>query len=144
MCASAKQYTVDTLPAEQLRFSFGGGFTGEVNEYLLLPNGQLFARKQVVQELPFREQEPIDAKVAKELFGTYDEQNFDALDYDDPGNMTYSIQHVNGSDTTRLTWGGTRVKPAENLRTYWRRVMGLLDTRKPEPLPPAPRVAPNQ
>ena len=62
-CASSKRYTADDLPDERLVFTWGGGFTGETKSYMLLPNGQLFFRRQVIGELPYREVDPLDAKV---------------------------------------------------------------------------------
>ena len=41
---STPQYTPLDYPYRQLRFGSGGGFTGEVNEYALLDNGQLFSK----------------------------------------------------------------------------------------------------
>ncbi len=133
MCASSKRYTLDELPPERLYFSFGGGFTGEYQEYLLLPNGQLFSRRQVINPLPYREYEPLEEKVAKDLFSTFEKQNFDALGFDDPGNMTYTIQHVVASDTATVVWGGTEVQPTEELRTYWRRLMQEVTDKKAMP-----------
>ena len=126
-CASSKSYTADALPEEQLHFRWGGGFTGEFQSYLLLPNGQLFHKREVIEELPYREVEPIDKKTAKELFETYDKQGFGALGYDEPGNVTYIVTRVTGADSTQLTWGGTGVKPEQEVQTYWRRAMGLFE-----------------
>lgn len=122
-CASAKTYTADALPDEQLHFRWGGGFTGEYQAYMLLPNGQLFHKREVISELPYREVEDVDAKAAKEFFETYDKQGFAALDYDDPGNVTYAVRRVSGGDTTRLLWGGSTVKPKQEVQSYWRRAM---------------------
>ena len=133
-CAPAKQvYTLESLPERQLTFSYGGGFTGEFNEYLLLPNGQLYHRRKVINPVSFRPVEPIDAKLAKDFFTTYDKQHFDELSLDDPGNMTYSIMAVRAGDTTRVTWGGAEAQPNEALRSYWRRAMQTFDGKKSLP-----------
>lgn len=131
MCASAKQYTAEALPPERLTFRWGGGFTGETKEYVVLPNGQVFFRRSVLRELPLREHTSLAKKEAKDLFATYAEQGFAALGYDDPGNMTYTVAHVTEADSTALTWGGSRVQPAEAVRTYWRRATGLLADTQP-------------
>lgn len=128
-CASAKTYTADALPAEQLHFEWGGGFTGEYQAFLVLPNGQLFHRRQVLEELPYREVEGVDPKAARELFATYERQGFGTLGYDEPGNMTYTVTRVTGADTSRLTWGGPNVKPEQAVQTYWRRAMGMFEGR---------------
>ena len=122
-CAPAKVYTADALPEEQLHFRWGGGFTGEYQAYMLLPNGQLFHRREVIRRLPYREVAPVDKSVAKELFRTYEDQGFAALDYRAPGNVTYTVEHVVGADTTRMTWGGAELKPKQEVQTYWRRAM---------------------
>lgn len=122
-CAVSKSYTAEALPDEQLHFRWGGGFTGEYQAYLLLPNGQLFHKREVINELPYREVEAVDVKAAREFFDTYDKRGFDELAYRDPGNATYSVMRVSGVDTTRLLWGGTQVKPKQEVQTYWRRAM---------------------
>ena len=129
-CASTKSYTLDELPGEQLIFSFGGGFTGEYNEYLLLENGQLFGRRYVATKLPFREFESVDPDVAKDLFKSYETQGLGTLGYNDPGNLTKTIQHVSKGDTTSITWGGNRVQPSEGLRSYWRRLIAATRDKK--------------
>lgn len=131
MCASAKRYTVDDLPAERLTFRWGGGFTGQTKEYVLLPNGQLFARRSVLSELPLREYEPLDKRVAEDLFDTYEELGFGELGYDDPGNMTYTVALATATDSTAITWGGSRVQPSEAVRTYWRRATAALGDSEP-------------
>ena len=131
MCASSKRYTLDELPEKRLHFTFGGGFTGEFKEYMILPNGQLFHRTRVVSQLPFREYDPIDPKVAKDLFETYENKDIAGFAYDDPGNMTYTIMQVVSADTSSITWGGAEVKPDETVRTYWRRVMQEVSDKKP-------------
>ena len=133
-CASSKMYTLQELPDEQLWFRSGGGFTGETREYLLLENGQVFFRREVINPLPLREHTPLDAKAAAELFQTYDKQDFGQLGYDDPGNMTYVLTRVSGPDTARITWGGAEVQPTEELRTFWRRAIGLLGETEPKPV----------
>ena len=131
-CATTQQtYSLAAPPERQLAFRFGGGITGQFQEYLLFPNGQIFTKREVIDALPFREVEPIDPKLASDFFKTYDQQGFASLDYDDPGNMTYTIRAITGADTTELTWGGTAVKPTEEVRTYWRRAMSTLGGREP-------------
>ena len=134
MCASTKTYSLEALPDQQLLFSSGGGFTGEWNDYLLLPNGQLFKRRRVVREVPMREQQPLDPKVAKDLFATFERQGFADLGYDEPGNMTYVIEYVTAADTARVRWGGGNLKPTEELRTYWRRLMKEVQGKEPLPV----------
>ena len=130
-CATSKTYTADALPEQQLHFRWGGGFTGEYQAYLLLPNGQLFHKREVMTELPYREVEAVDKKVAKGLFDTYDQQGFATLDYDDPGNVTYVVTHVTGPDTARMLWGGGEVKPKQAVQSYWRRAMGAFEGKAP-------------
>lgn len=123
-CASTKTvYTLDALPAERLTFRYGGGFTGQYQEYMLLPNGQLFYKREVLNALPFREVESLDPKTAQDFFETYRKQDFAKLTYDDPGNMTYTVAHTDGDATTAMTWGGEDAKPTEAVRSYWRRAM---------------------
>ena len=130
-CAPAKRYTADALPEQQLHFQWGGGVTGEYQAFMLLPNGQLFHKREVVTELPFREVEPVEKSVAKELFRTYDDQGFGALDYRDPGNLTYVVTRVTGADTARMTWGGGEVRPEQAVQTYWRRAMQVFEGKAP-------------
>ena len=130
---AAERYTLEELPEEQLVFSFGGGFSGQYQEYMLLPNGQVFHRRKVINELPFRPYTDVDSKEARDLFATYRKLDFAALNYDEPGDMTYTIIHTRGDQSSTLTWGGPNTNPTEELRSYWRRAMQLLGDTEPLP-----------
>ncbi|MEO6758357.1 MAG: hypothetical protein ABIO24_02805, partial [Saprospiraceae bacterium] len=48
------KYSAGNFPEKQLRWGSGGGFTGQVNSYVLLENGQLFkiGKNDEMTELP--------------------------------------------------------------------------------------------
>ena len=85
-------YSADQLPNDQILFGTGGGFSGEVNKFILLQNGQIFhenykpygdkSTQRVVQEL-----EPMPKKVAAEFYLRMDSLRLDKYDFFRPGNM---------------------------------------------------------
>lgn len=129
-CSSPK-YALSDLPKEQLHFSYGGGFTGEYQEFLLLKNGQIFKRTRVIRPTSFTPLQPLKKKEAKELFKTFEDQKFANLEYNDPGNMTYTIKMIGEVDTSQVVWGGVDVQPNLELKSYWRRLMKFV-TDRPE------------
>ncbi|MEM1120712.1 MAG: hypothetical protein AAGJ18_09705, partial [Bacteroidota bacterium] len=61
-----KKYSADNLPREQIHFGEGGGITGAITEYCLLPNGQLLYKKHFTDALVTFKKVP--KKSAKQLF----------------------------------------------------------------------------
>lgn len=97
-----KTYLPTNLPDQQLEFGSGGGFTGEVRAYVLLPNGQLFRRAwpsdtlQTVGRLP-RSQ-------ARALFAQADQLDWKGTSSQPPGNVNTFLIYRNDGEELKLNW----------------------------------------
>jgi hypothetical protein len=108
-------YTADKLPAKQLCFGNGGGFTGQENVYTLLENGQLFSSNALTnssEALP-----AIKAKKAKTLFGKYEALKLNELDFNQPGNIYSFVEMKDSVGTHRIVWGATFTQKDSSLVT---------------------------
>lgn len=112
------KYTTDALPQKQLLFGEGGGFTGEVKEYILLENGQMFTRYnfgKVTEELS-----KTSKGKSKKMYARYKEIGLPDLDFIHPGNQ-YSFIQMNADSLSnhRVVWGDSRNElPAEVLKFF--------------------------
>ena len=97
---------------QQIIFGQGGGFTGQVTEYTLLENGQLFAGTN--QEGFVDELKSLDKNLVKQIFGTCKDLGFDTLALDNPGNQYYYFITKEGDKTNKIQWGaGEKDLPKE-------------------------------
>lgn len=115
MFTGCKQYTLENLPAERLRFGTKGGITGGAREYvLLLDNGQLLfddeytGKLEKVGKLNKAELLAVKADLANLSF---------AKDGHVPGNYNTSLQYHHEGRVDRLSWSrpGGSPSPAVKL-----------------------------
>lgn len=103
LAACAKTYQAPDFPDTQLQFGSGGGFTGGVKTYHLLPNGQLFSHASL--EDRYREVGRLDKKKAKELFQKAVALDWTSATSKEPGNINYFLQFQNESAAQqRIQW----------------------------------------
>lgn len=100
-CKSAK-HTADKLPAEQIRWGSGGGFTGKETSFALLENGQVFQFKTL--DGSTTERASIKAKTARGLFSTAKDLALRDVRHEHPGNMYFFLELRDGAGTHRITW----------------------------------------
>jgi hypothetical protein len=101
-------YTSDNLPEKQLYFGSGGGFTGLVNEYLLLENGQMF---KVPSPGIYEDMDKVKRKKAEAIYQDYKALGFEDLIFNQPGNMYYFIRMVDGETENYISWSDQRPLP---------------------------------
>ncbi len=98
-------YAIDKLPAKQLCFGNGGGFTGQEKAFTLLENGQLFSNNHLTSSMETLPN--IKSKKAKSLFEKYETLKLNEMDFNQPGN-TYSFVEMKDSvGAHRIVWGAT-------------------------------------
>ncbi|MEM9260314.1 MAG: hypothetical protein AAGA62_11760 [Bacteroidota bacterium] len=100
--AGCKQYTLENLPAERLRFGNKGGITGGAREYvLLLDTGQLLfddeytGKLEKVGKLSKAELLAVKLDLSRLSFAKDDEA---------PGNYNTSLQYHHEGRVDRLSW----------------------------------------
>ncbi len=103
IACKSQQYSAETLPADQLVFGEGGGFSGAITEFILLENGQLFAQNSLtkkVEELP-----AVKKKKAQALIMDAEALNMNKLNINSPGNTYYFIKYQHADTIQQAIWG---------------------------------------
>ncbi|MBC7923966.1 MAG: hypothetical protein H7Z75_23075 [Ferruginibacter sp.] len=96
-------YSPATFPDGQLTFGSGGGFTGQVTEYTLLENGQLFETNSLTKET--KELKRVGSSARKQLWAATEKLELEKRDFNHPGNQYTFLQRKRGPTTHRVTWG---------------------------------------
>jgi len=111
----------------QISFGSGGGFSGRVNQFTLLSNGQLF--KGTNYEGNVTVMDKVDSDRCAQIFSLYNTLGFADLAINDPGNMYYFIKmKEEGTDEHNIKWGGTDVEAPETLKLFYKNLMNLTVT----------------
>lgn len=121
------KYTPTTLPAKQLRWGNGGGFTGKETTYTLLENGQIFKREGAGALLV--ELEAAKKKNAKTLFETAETLGLSKLDFMHPGNIYSFIEVPEGEGSKRITWGDTRTPVDPKVQEFYGQLVQLVKAK---------------
>jgi hypothetical protein len=116
LACKSKKVKADQLPAEIITFGSGGGFTGQVQEYVLLENGQLFHRVRIGGEL--KELEMVKKKEAKACFEKARLIPWHEIGNGEPDNIYHYIEYRTSEKAQKHTWGkqkGGIVAPIDSL-----------------------------
>jgi hypothetical protein len=120
-------YTASNLPDKQILFGEGGGFTGNVKEYILLENGQLFTRTTFAGEAT--ELPKVKKKTAESYFLKLEELK--DMSYIKPGNKyTYVQYQVDSSTNYRVVWKDGDENAPESAQMYFEELKGLVKPPK--------------
>lgn len=123
-CKTAK-YTPMDFTKTQITFGTGGGFSGLVNDYTLLENGQLFKRSS--QDDKFVELKKAKKKAVKQAINNYTFLGINELAVDQPGNLYYFIEYKDADGKThRTTWGNGESPHEEKLKLYYSQLASLI------------------
>ena len=100
----------------QLLFGQGGGFTGAVTAFVLLPDGRLFRRGADESDTYLL---TLDRTLARQLFAHFRRVGFDQIRFNEPGNLYRFIEwYDQGQMRNRLVWGAEGVDPPEGLAAF--------------------------
>ena len=114
--------SVSALPGDYadtaLIFGKGGGFTGQQTEYLMLKNGQVFAKDQ--SSGTYIRKGGVSRQTAQQAFHNFRLLGFDQYVLNTPGNTYSYIIFQDPEEKCQLTWGdpGNPVPP--DLQKYHR------------------------
>ncbi|MCS7037690.1 MAG: hypothetical protein RMJ33_13930 [Saprospiraceae bacterium] len=118
------RHTPDRLPAQQLRFGSGGGFSGEVTTWTLLSNGQLFITRGLKGDMVEWKQHA--RREGRKLF--LEAEALKLLEkpaFSHPGNVYRFIEWTNGERTQRFTWGSREHAVDSVVEAFYGRLMAL-------------------
>lgn len=123
-----KTYEVNELPDKQLIWGSGGGFTGAVNQYILLENGQLFFNdglKNTKHEMTKQQKQ-----VAKTLFSKCVDLDVEGMEMNEPGNLYYFICSKSDEKENTITWGAMDYKLDSTIQNFYQELQNLANDSK--------------
>lgn len=117
----------EKLPATQIVFGHGGGFTGAIHEYALLQDGRIIEiRKDSATQ---RIVEKMNKKKAASFYSEVDSMRLHTWLYNVPGNIYhYVILKREGKKDNKIVWdgGGTDSHAPKNIEEFYKRLMAEL------------------
>lgn len=104
-----------------ITFGKGGGFSGQVKEYQLLPDGRIF--KMTPHDDQAMLIDRIDKNSTTQIFNSYYDLGIDNLEINDPGNMYSFLIMKKDNKEHKIQWGGTQSDPGDALKIYFSNLM---------------------
>jgi hypothetical protein len=137
ICCKAKYNTPYDYPGQRLTFGSMGGFAGKVTEYTLLSNGDFYkgtGSEGFVDQLPHKMKDR-----ARQFFESYKQLQFDTLNIDKTGNMTYYIVMYNEDKSShRIQWADYVEAASPELKIYHKNLFAFakaINAKSKESLP---------
>lgn len=122
-----EHFAAEKLPARQIRFGTGGGFTGKTSTFVLLENGQIF--EQNIFGNGFLEKPAIKKSKARGFFKTLDGLPAEAAAFDRPANFYYFLENRRDSATVRAVWGDVNFPPPQKVSDLFFALNALVFTK---------------
>ena len=128
-CSTTRYTNPTEYPNARINFGNGGGFSGMVNEYVLLDNGQLL--KKLTQVDSFELVTTIEKNQTTQLFENYKFLNIGNLQYNQPGNMYRFIRFNHQGTEHQIIWPGTQYPEQHpNLKIFHGNLKSLIPNSK--------------
>ena len=121
-----KYYTPYEYQGAQLIIGTGGGYTGQVIEYTLLDNGQVFGGTNKEGKVTMTPK--LNKKTTKQLFSNYEMLDFRQLQVDKPGNMYHYLIYKNEETNHKLQWGAYDAEAPRELLIYFANLKKILSS----------------
>jgi hypothetical protein len=110
-------YTSADFPADYLTFGSGGGYSGEVTTYFVLPNGQVFQHSSLGSDTLAYTQ--ISKRSAKSLMDDFTSLGLDTLNFYHPGNMYRFVEKYRQDEVVKLSMGDQQMLTPPVLKDYY-------------------------
>lgn len=123
----SQSYSSSQLPDKQIIFGKGGGFSGEVTEYILLENGQMFRSSSFEQEIT--EIKKIDPQEAAQFFSQMAALQLEKEDFDHPGNMYYFLSSKSPGNQSKVIWGNGEYPVREDIQNFYNSLTKLIHSK---------------
>jgi hypothetical protein len=116
-CKASRDFPLD-YKGERLHFGQGGGFTGNVNSFVLLDDGRLFEKHE--SAMTYRDK--WKAQFTNQVFANYEMLQLDSVEHNQPGNLYYFIEFYDGQgkDPHRIVWGREGYKPEQKVINFYK------------------------
>jgi hypothetical protein len=116
-CSPAEEFP-SKYKGQQIHFGQGGGFSGIVTYFALLEDGRLFQR--ALRDSTFNLVDRWEKPIVSQMFTNYKVLGLDDVQYYEPGDIYYFIQHKTGNGPFhKIAWGKPGLKADENVVTYY-------------------------
>ncbi len=126
-CKTA-QVSPEKYEKAKVYFGNGGGFTGELREFCLLENGDVFQINPSSRQATLRNS---GAKsLTKSIFKDMAEMDLKKYSYDQPGNLYYWMKYQTDSDSTYLIWGHSDMVVEEEIVNLYETLVELTKKNK--------------
>ena len=116
-------YDPETYQGKQLVFGSGGGITGAVTTFALLPGGTLF-RDAPHDSSGFVLLAEVEAAAARAAFKQA--RDLDGYQFDEPGNFYYFLAYRHKKTSYRLTWGRAGQAPPPEAQALYDYLMAMV------------------
>lgn len=100
-CKSS-QTSLEDYTGEKIILANGGGFTGQVIEYILLETGDVFRTNSLDKSVIHVTE--LSSSVTKQIFNNYNILQIADTDLNEPGNMYFYIRWQDGSNQHEVKW----------------------------------------
>ncbi len=107
----------------KIYFGNGGGFTGRLNEFCMLSNGEVYKVNPATKEATLRN--TANRSDTKSLFKKIENANLKQYPYDQPGNMFCWMRHHTPTDTTYLIWAKNDIKTDTNVISIYEQLVAM-------------------
>lgn len=116
-CNSTKNIIPNDYKGKQIIFGYGGGFTGEIKEYILLDNGNLYLNNANTKEIKLIKL--VDKKKTKELFLTLANLMLEKYEFKHPFNNYKFLKLKKGISTIEIIWGNPKYQPKKEISDFY-------------------------
>jgi len=117
------QVSPEQYEKAKIYFGNGGGFTGKLNEYCMLSNGEVYRVNPASREATLRN--TVNRSETKTLFKEIKNANLNQYPYDKPGNMFFWMKHYTSIDTTYLIWGNQDIETDTNVINIYEQLVAM-------------------
>jgi hypothetical protein len=103
---------------DQIHFGQGGGFSGVLQYYVLLDNGQVFQRGY--RDSIFTHLTTWNRSFTDQMFSNFESLQLDTVDFYEPGDLYYFIEFRKPNfPPHRIAWGRPGYQPKGNIVKYY-------------------------
>jgi hypothetical protein len=95
-------YTLQDYKGKKLTIANGGGFSGQLIEYIIFENGQVYRKNSLDKSI--KEQTKLNREKVDQIFSNYTFLNLDLAKLNEPGNMYHYILMDTGDKKHKILW----------------------------------------
>jgi hypothetical protein len=129
LAGCSKKIAMEKMPATQIIFGSGGGFTAQAKEYCLLENGKIVEKAKDGQE--FDVLTTIDRDKATQCFSVSKTFKLDEMQFNEPGNMYYFVTIKSKSKAeNKIVWGDKSKPVSSEVSTLYKMLMSFLPKKE--------------